>query len=39
MDEQKPPGFSKFDRLMRKLVKVPPKAMKSKPKPRRRKKK
>jgi hypothetical protein len=36
MDEQKPPGFAKFDSLMRKLVKVPPKP-KPKPKPKKRK--
>jgi hypothetical protein len=31
---KKPKGFKAFDSLMRKLVKVPPKALKPKPKPR-----
>lgn len=35
----KPPGFDKFDSLMRKLVKVPPKALKPKPRPKPRKRK
>jgi hypothetical protein len=41
MDAKKPPGFDKFDSLMRKLVKVPPAALppkKRKPAKRRKKK-
>jgi hypothetical protein len=34
---RKPKGFGKFDALMRKLVKVPPKALKPKAKPKKRK--
>jgi hypothetical protein len=35
----KPPGFDKFDNLMKKLVKVPPKAVTPPPKPKPRKRK
>lgn len=41
MDAKKPKGFGKFDRLMRKLVKVPPAELKpaAQRKPRKRKRK